>query len=311
MVYYVFLDPALISVASQHGEAGLSSFVSLLGALDENCCVAEFDDWRVTPALKAQLAAHVAEGTDWSKRIKVLLSRLEKQRRFIVVLTAPEQHPLISDAAAAAQHAESAELDALLTEEAVTPAGGSAHVIGLFDFAGSHFDQARRRHAVHGVNLAGNEHSSAEFYEKFLSKILQHAVSVEFLDRLFGDKYADHFKFTLRAIVREFALNRNDGATSQFIVHTDASDRVAHCRIEVDQFHADIRVAVEAYGKDGEKSRLPHQRYLLTDQFAIDIGRGLDLFDKDSNRNRDVSLSFKNAAEVRALLHRAAAARIA
>jgi hypothetical protein len=227
------------------------------------------------------------------------------------VLTAPEPHPPVSDVTAAVQQAALAELDALLTEEAVTPSGGAVHVIGLFGFAGSHFDQIRSRHATHGVTLEGDEHSSAEFYAKFLRKILRHAGSVEFLDRLFGEKYGDHFKFTLRTIVREFASNRHDGAAAKFVVHTDASDRVAHCRIEVDQFHADIRVAIEAYGKDGEKSRLPHQRYLLTDQFVIDIGRGLDLFDKDSNRNRDISLSFKNAAEVRALLHRASAARIA
>ena len=310
MVFYVFIDPAIIRVAASQGDAGLSCLASLLRAIGENCCVAEFDDWRVSPAIKQQLAENVPDGTEWSKRLKVLLAHLEKQNRIIFALNAPEPHPPISDLASAGQQAAAAELDAILTSEPVTVSNHGTQVIGLFEFAGSHFDLSRSQHATQGVTLAGGEHSTVEFYTRFLRKLLRHAQRIEFLDRLFGDKYGDHFKFTMRTIVRAFASGRHKTATRRITVHTGNSPRVAHCRIETATFHADVDVIVEAYDLVGANPTLPHERYLLTDQFALEIGRGLDLFDKDSNLNRDVSLSFKSRKEVEGLLTRAAASKL-
>ena len=43
--------------------------------------------------------------------------------------------------------------------------------------------------------------------------------------------------------------------------------------------------------------RLPHERFVLTDQFAFEIGRGMD-FLHPGGRNRDVSIATKNLRQV-------------
>ena len=309
MVYYVYLDPGVIRVAAAAGDAGLSCLASLLKALGENCCVVEFDDWRVNQAIAEEIK-NLGANADWTKKLKMLLAHLSKQKRFIVALKAPEAHPPISDVTSAGQQAAAAELDAIVTSEPVSVTGTGAQVINLFAFAGSHFDLSRSQHATQGTTLAGGEHTTTDFYSKLLRKLLRYAQSVDFLDPLFGGKYGDHFKFTFRAIVREFASGRHESATNQITVHTANSTRIPHCRIETPTFHADIKVTVEAYDSTGANPTLPHERYLLTDQFALEIGRGLDLFDRDTNLNRDVSLSFKSPKEIQSLLNKAAASKL-
>ena len=45
-------------------------------------------------------------------------------------------------------------------------------------------------------------------------------------------------------------------------------------------------------------SRLPHERFILTDQMAFEIGRGMDFLLPANGRNRDVSIASKNIRQV-------------
>jgi hypothetical protein len=47
---------------------------------------------------------------------------------------------------------------------------------------------------------------------------------------------------------------------------------------------------------------MPHQRFILTDQFAIEIDRGLDFLDRATHKNRDVSVNTKSHSETSKLL---------
>ncbi len=179
--------------------------------------------------------------------------------------------------------------------------------MSILSFPASPFDLERRKHATQGIALAGGEHTSADFYARYLKKALHHAGKIEFVDRLFGEKYGDHFKYTLRVIVREYAAHCV--APTEVKVHSGSGNRIPHCRNEVADFNADVAVAIETYDLNGAGPTLPHERYLLTDQFAFEIGRGLDLFDKDTNLNRDVSISFKSQREIQVLLDRAASSK--
>jgi len=49
-------------------------------------------------------------------------------------------------------------------------------------------------------------------------------------------------------------------------------------------------------------TEMPHQRFILTDQFAIEIDRGLDFFDRSTHKNRDVSINTKSQSETSKLL---------
>ena len=47
---------------------------------------------------------------------------------------------------------------------------------------------------------------------------------------------------------------------------------------------------------------MPHQRFILTDQFAIEIDRGLDFLDRSTHKNRDVLVNTKSHSETSKLL---------
>jgi len=52
------------------------------------------------------------------------------------------------------------------------------------------------------------------------------------------------------------------------------------------------------YYKTADGEDLPHQRYLITHQIAIDLGRGMDFLDPATQRNRDGKFGFATPGEL-------------
>jgi hypothetical protein len=55
---------------------------------------------------------------------------------------------------------------------------------------------------------------------------------------------------------------------------------------------------------------LPHQHFLLTDQVALDIDRGLGFLDWHTRHNRDTYINYQNRDEAQALLDSYAGGRL-
>ena len=47
---------------------------------------------------------------------------------------------------------------------------------------------------------------------------------------------------------------------------------------------------------------LPHQRFILTDQVALDVDRGLDFLNKTTRKCRDTYVNYQNPADAQRLL---------
>jgi hypothetical protein len=56
--------------------------------------------------------------------------------------------------------------------------------------------------------------------------------------------------------------------------------------------------AADKFRDTGEHEALPHQRYLITDQFAFDLGRGMDFLDPNTLKNRDGKFGFAHPTEL-------------
>ena len=65
-----------------------------------------------------------------------------------------------------------------------------------------------------------------------------------------------------------------------------------------------VKIEIRFYHKDSqcESDPLPHDRYLMTNQVAFNIGRGMDFLRKRTRANRDISISYKDPDEISALI---------
>ncbi len=308
MVYYVYLDPAVVTQASQHGDAGLSSLIGILRGLLANTCIADFDDERIRQEIGALVqAAHWPGCTeDGVKCLKMLLKRMENQRRFIPVFGYPDDDRPEQLAQHIAHNAEKKGIDAYVSPTKNETIPSIVEQLGLFTFSSSHFETRRQESATNGVLLQGGDHSSDGFFKAYFLKALKHAKRVEFVDRLFADKYADHFEYTTNQILRHISSNVSDSSRISVTIHSiapRAEGRLDHCRKTTSQQGRNIQTEVHVYDEtESMDTCLHHDRFLLTDQFAFEIGRGLDLFDMCHKKNRDVSVSFKDTKKVQAII---------
>jgi hypothetical protein len=51
---------------------------------------------------------------------------------------------------------------------------------------------------------------------------------------------------------------------------------------------------IQFYQFPSSDNALPHERFILTDQIALSIDRGLDFLDKNTRKNRDVDIGYKS-----------------
>jgi len=59
---------------------------------------------------------------------------------------------------------------------------------------------------------------------------------------------------------------------------------------------------VHFYGEGLPDPRLPHQRFILTDQVALNVDRGLDFFDRNTQKCRDTYVNYQKPEEAQRLL---------
>ena len=114
MIFYVYLEPEVISVAKEDGPYAMQCFISILRGFLQNCFIAEFEDYRVQQAIKEQVAA--LPNTFDRTVIKKLFAALAKRNRFIYCLVSDEGSRR-DDVACVLEQAAAAFLDLLLIRE--------------------------------------------------------------------------------------------------------------------------------------------------------------------------------------------------
>ena len=63
-----------------------------------------------------------------------------------------------------------------------------------------------------------------------------------------------------------------------------------------------MNISVYFYDPSAGQQCLPHERYISTDQFGLEIGRGMDFLDSNTAKNRDVSLNLKDRSVLQSKL---------
>ena len=329
MVFYVYFDPAVIAVAANGGPLGLACLLGIIRGFETNCFLAEFNDWHVQDELKDHVKAlddrlqtlsgqEGAEVADGVKRLKSLLYTLAKRNRFICCLTSNGEPPSERVAAVLAQ-GRNAELDLVFVANKPDDSANPARfpIATLQDYSASDFEARRSRMAANGMLFAPEQMSEVDFLNKTLRKVLKHCSTIQVYDEVMGNRWGDNFEYTIKTFL--FWLEGFVAEPGKIQLHLYCGKPPGfldnHMKGQLKSFRrgrlSNLPITIHFHDTLAGTDNLPHDRFLATDQIAIEIGRGMDFLDRSTRKNRDSSFSLKDLTELGGFLKSAATSQIA
>lgn len=282
MIFCAFLDPESIRRATELGELGLDQLIGVLRDLLENCLLAETTDgWQVGSELKAAVKA--ISDPDFRGKASALLETFARRNRFADILKVPQDLPDQPLAAIALANRDLSVLDLIITESVPPHPPGAAEVTSVTRFNSSQF-AANRSRLARGVALEGGEYQAAQFFQQHFCRLLLVVKSFEIWDYAIGKyDFGGDFFPNLKWWIGFLSLSDEE---LKLIIHTEGTQgpAIQRCLDAMCQ-NTTVRPTVQIHEK------MPHERYLVTPAFTFDIGRGIDLIDPRTGKNRDVRLA--------------------
>jgi hypothetical protein len=307
MIFYTYLDPDVLSVKNIENDFAMQALIGILRGFTQNCFIAEFEDYRLQDAIKEQVNG--LPDTFDRKIIKSLLTALKKRNRFIYCLV-PDYSGNKDDISCLVEQAAKCFLDLFLFSEANkdTEIPEGIEKATLATFQATDFENFRSSLAINGRTFISGELDQKDFLDWCFGKMLRYPTRIEICDKLFGSKFGDNFEYTIKTFMRWLEHNVVDPKSCKFIFHCAKPDGKTdhHIKTQLLSFKTgrlkNMPMEIQFYQLADNSQVLPHDRYLITDQIVIDIGRGLDFLDKNTQKNRDLTIGYKSFKEVDNLL---------
>lgn len=288
MVYVVALDPASIQALSSVGALGEDQLIGIFEALLQNCMIAEtVGTWRVGAELRE--AVKRIRNTDTRKRAVAILETLASpgRNRFVDVIAGHEDDCDTPLSDILITQARNAELDVIVCE--ASPVAGSVEFVSALRFNGSNFAKIRSRSACALIYAPGAKRAEDLLHESF-ARLVRHADIVEIYDRQMGKAFGDNYFHAVAHWCQFFIAS---GKSFELRIHTtDSQVRVVRETFADELRDSQITLRVIGHSEDIQ----PHDRFLRACGFTLDIGRGVDLFDK-AGKCRDVKIGLSNHGE--------------
>ena len=292
MIFYTYLDPDVLSVKNIENDFAMQALIGILRGFTQNCFIAEFEDYRIQDAIKGQVKS--LPDTFDRKIVKKLLKALSKYHRFIYCLI-PDYSGKKDDISCVVEQAANCFLDLILFSEAnkdtEIPKGIEKATLATFQSAD--FENFRSNLAINGRTFVSGELDQNNFLDWCFGKMLRYSTRIEICDKLFGSHFGDNFEYTVKTFLRWLEQIIVDPQSCRFIFHCAKPDGHTdhHIKTQLLSFKTgrlkNMPMEIQFYQLTDNSQVLPHDRYLITDQVAIDFGRGLDFLDKNTRKNRE------------------------
>ncbi|MBI5194266.1 MAG: hypothetical protein HZA08_12620 [Nitrospirae bacterium] len=315
MFFYVYLDPEVFDVATEEGTFAMQSLIGILRGFVQNCFIAEFEDYRVQEAIKEKVNKIVDDND--RKAIKELLKIMKKRNRFIYCLI-PDYAGEKSDLEKVYEQAAASYIDILLLKSAPLGTGIPSEIktATLLNYQHTNFENGRASYACNGVTLKEGEIYEDAFLDQNFKKALRYASTIEICDKLYGPYFSANFIYSTKNLFEwlekilfapekckiVFHCQKPEGKTDSFM--KDQIGGFKRGRI------TGIDVVLQFYELLNENNCLPHDRYILTDQIAVDFGRGMDFLNQLTHQNRDITININDLNQVSSLLESYRAGRL-
>jgi len=289
--------------------------IGILRGLTQNCFIAEFEDYRIQDAIKEQVKS--LPDTFDRKIIKSLLAALSKRNRFIYCLI-PDYSEKKDDMSCVVEQAAKCFLDLILFSEANqdTEIPKGIEKATLATFQTTDFENARSNLATNGRTFVSGELDQNDFLDWCFRKMLRYPTRIEICDKLFGSRFSGNYEYTVKTFLRWLEQNIVDPEKCKFIFHCAKPDGKTdhHIKTQLLSFKTgrlkNMSMKIQFYQLPDNSQVLPHDRYLITDQIVIDLGRGFDFLDRNTHKNRDLTIGYKSFKEVDNLLKSYASAML-
>lgn len=308
MFFYVFLQPEVFAESAADGEDATQNLAAILGGFLQNCFLAVFEDDRWGPAVKEILEVWPENMT--RRRVMSILVHFKKQKRFLYCIK-PDYAGIRPDLDCVFDQATSIPLDIILViaseKKRSEPVG--VEVVTRRTYQTSAFEPKRLILAVHGKTCRPGEMEEIAFLNYHLAKALKYATEIHICDRVSGrTNLTDNFRYTIRRLMAwlggvladprsckiVFHMGQPSGQGEDFVIQEISSFRrgpLSHTPIEI-----------HFYTESLPNPSLPHQRFILTNQISLNVDRGLDFLDKNTQKCRDTYVNYQNPEDAQSLL---------
>jgi len=314
MIFYVYMSPEVIRDANNGGPYAMDAFIGILLGFIQNCCIFEFEDNRMQKAVFKNVDQ--LPPSDAKKKIMSLLGQLKKQKRFIchLIPNYNEENINISDVNDQAK-ASHVILDFLLAgKNEFSNILWKVESAALDNYNQSNFERKRSNLASNGRILRDGELEQFDFMEEVFKKAFIHTTRIEICDRIFGEKFGDNFEYTFVTLFKwlEETIAEPDHF-EEVVIHCGKPKGLMDKHMKTQLALAKkgklskLNIEIRFYHRE-ESGRplqaLTHDRYLMTDQIALNIGRGMDFLSENTKRNRDISINYAKADEIKKSIKR-------
>ncbi len=312
MLVRTILLPSVLRANPENQPAHYGMVIRLLQDLKKNGVVL-LDD---TNCIRASLLQDIPKWpVKFRKKAEVLLTELKKKNRFVEVSLKDEVQATCKNKPCqqCIRIAKIYSPPAILASQGCNQCAQaqlasipSVEVVDVAEYSISDFFDSYLKPRDHLLNRG--EWTQHEFEQEILIPLLRDAKDVKIYDRYIGrsilqKKNAATYKFTLKWIIDVFVRERSSKFKGVFEVYGGVNtcsipkpkrpNAVAALRkLESDlrQFHPAFKLIIKDETQGGE---MPHDRFLVTNQVAVSVGRGFNLlFGSNPRLVKDVTIAY-------------------
>ena len=308
MYFYVFLQPEAFSESNQDGEDASQNLAAILAGFSQNCLLAVFEDDRWDTAVKEALERWPASMT--RRRVTALLVQLKKHNRFIYGIV-PDYAGTKRDLDCVIDQAVSIPLDLMLVigAESGRVVPENIEITTRRSYQNTAFEPKRSALATNGKTCAAGEMNELDFMNFHFLKALKHASSIDVFDRYCGKQgFSDNFHYTVKKFMGWLASIQGDSTLPRISFHfaQPPGKGADYMLEELASFRGGrletASIQVNLYDDSAEGPALPHQRFIFTDQIALNVDRGFDFLDSGTKRCRDTYINYQDPNDAQNLL---------
>jgi hypothetical protein len=300
MFYRIFFDPEVVRPAYEAGAKGMSLLLSIWRGFLLNCSICEVDGYLIQKRL-GEIIREITKDSEiqnnglfpYVNSLKKILEGMKKQNRFVDVLSTTEGDQSL--ALLALIHSKSVGVDLILTNQTLPDESGSPEMAELDDYFITNFERERAKQNDDGL-IAEGEDSADDFFPKRFGKLLPLAKNVVIVDAILGRKFGDNFQYTLKLLIKYLNSTNSNPSDLYLDIHTEDSDRIDFLELRLTEWCSPIRYRLHRH------ESVPHERYLFTDQFGLQLGIGCDLLCKKTRRNRATDFSYARVSKLNELI---------
>ncbi|RYG97993.1 MAG: hypothetical protein EON58_08405 [Alphaproteobacteria bacterium] len=283
MIYCAFLDPESIAATDDGGGVGSDHVIGVMRNLLESCFLAETTSWTLRQEFLTAIRA--LADPDTRMKLNALVETFEKRDRFVEAINDIGSDGNVPLATVVVIQQTNPLLDIIITEQAPTNNGG-VEFTAMNRFNRSNFSQKRQRIFADGIVLTPGKMSHEKLFEECFGRMLMHCDRFTIEDHLIGQDFKPNFDFNLNFWDAFFnTANRAISVTVLSSLTCLASKSRLENRLKTLSHNGKVTYTLQG------NTQPRHERFFRSSAFSLNIGRGIDLCDKNG-MNRDICVRF-------------------